>query len=34
MSEFVGKPDGGKYVADGYLWSSGMFLVRADRYLE
>ncbi len=37
VSEFVEKPDAetaAKYVADGYLWNSGMFLVRADRYLE
>jgi mannose-1-phosphate guanylyltransferase len=37
VSEFVEKPDAetaAKYVADGYLWNSGMFLIRADRYLE
>ena len=37
VSEFVEKPDAetaAKYVADGYLWNSGMFLMRADRYLE
>ena len=37
VSQFVEKPDAetaAKYVADGYLWNSGMFLVRADRYLE
>ena len=37
VSEFVEKPDAEtatKYVADGYLWNSGMFLMRADRYLE
>jgi len=37
VSEFVEKPDAetaANYVADGYLWNSGMFLIRADRYLE
>jgi len=37
VTEFVEKPDAetaAKYVADGYLWNSGMFLIRADRYLE
>lgn len=37
VSQFVEKPDAetaAKYVADGYLWNSGMFLIRADRYLE
>ena len=37
VSEFVEKPDAetaASYVADGYLWNSGMFLIRADRYLE
>jgi mannose-1-phosphate guanylyltransferase len=37
VTEFVEKPDSetaAKYVADGYLWNSGMFLIRADRYLE
>jgi mannose-1-phosphate guanylyltransferase len=37
VSEFVEKPDAetaAKYLADGYLWNSGMFLIRADRYLE
>jgi mannose-1-phosphate guanylyltransferase len=37
VSELVEKPDAetaAKYVADGYLWNSGMFLIRADRYLE
>ena len=37
VSEFVEKPDAetaAKYIADGYLWNSGMFLIRADRYLE
>ena len=32
VSEFVEKPDAdtaAKYVADGYLWNSGMFLIRA-----
>lgn len=37
VCEFVEKPDAetaAKYVADGYLWNSGMFLIRADRYLQ
>ena len=37
VTEFVEKPDAetaARYVADGYLWNSGMFLIRADRYLE
>jgi mannose-1-phosphate guanylyltransferase len=37
VTEFVEKPGAvtaTKYVADGYLWNSGMFLIRADRYLE
>ena len=37
VCEFVEKPNAetaAKYVADGYLWNSGMFLIRADRYLE
>jgi len=37
VGEFVEKPDAAtaaKYVEHGYLWNSGMFLVRADRYLE
>ncbi len=37
VSEFVEKPDAetaAEYVADGYLWNSGMFLIRADRYLD
>jgi mannose-1-phosphate guanylyltransferase len=37
VGEFVEKPTvdvAAKYVADGYLWNSGMFLIRADRYLE
>jgi mannose-1-phosphate guanylyltransferase len=37
VTEFVEKPDAetaAKYVADGYLWNSGMFLICADRYLE
>ena len=37
VTEFVEKPDAetaAEYVADGYLWNSGMFLIRADRYLE
>jgi mannose-1-phosphate guanylyltransferase len=36
VSEFVEKPDAetaANYVANGYLWNSGMFLIRADRYL-
>jgi len=38
LAEFVEKPDADtaeRYVAAGnYLWNSGMFLFRADRYLE
>lgn len=37
VTEFVEKPDAetaARYVTDGYLWNSGMFLIRADRYLE
>jgi mannose-1-phosphate guanylyltransferase len=37
VSQFVEKPNAetaAQYVADGYLWNSGMFLIRADRYLE
>jgi len=37
VGEFVEKPDAAtaaKYVEQGYLWNSGMFLVRADRYLQ
>jgi mannose-1-phosphate guanylyltransferase len=37
VSEFVEKPNtetAAKYVSDGYLWNSGMFLIRADRYLD
>ena len=37
VNQFVEKPDAetaAQYVADGYLWNSGMFLIRADRYLE
>ncbi len=38
LAEFVEKPDAAtaeEYVAAGtYLWNSGMFLFRADRYLE
>lgn len=37
VDEFVEKPDAAtaaNYVANGYLWNSGMFLIRADRYLE
>jgi mannose-1-phosphate guanylyltransferase len=37
VTEFVEKPDAetaAMYVANGYLWNSGMFLIRADRYLE
>ncbi|MBL4796427.1 MAG: mannose-1-phosphate guanylyltransferase/mannose-6-phosphate isomerase [Oleispira sp.] len=37
VSQFVEKPDAetaAQYVADGYLWNSGMFLIRADRYLQ
>ena len=34
--QFVEKPDAEtakQYVEQGYLWNSGMFLMRADRYL-
>ena len=38
LEEFVEKPDqatAARYVADGtYYWNSGLFLFRADRYLE
>lgn len=38
LAEFVEKPDlatATKYLEDGnYLWNSGMFLFRADRYLD
>jgi len=38
VREFVEKPDEGtaeSYLADGhYYWNSGMFMFRADRYLE
>jgi mannose-1-phosphate guanylyltransferase len=37
VQEFVEKPNSEKaaeYLDLGYLWNSGMFLVRADRYLE
>jgi mannose-1-phosphate guanylyltransferase/mannose-6-phosphate isomerase len=38
LAEFVEKPDqatAARYVADGaYCWNSGLFLFRADRYLE
>ncbi len=37
VGEFVEKPDAAtaaKYVDQGYLWNSGMFVVRADRYLQ
>ncbi|MEY8199077.1 MAG: sugar phosphate nucleotidyltransferase, partial [Colwellia sp.] len=37
VGEFVEKPDvktATKYVEQGYLWNSGMFLIRADRYLQ
>ena len=38
ISAFVEKPDAAKaaeFIASGqYLWNSGMFLLRADRYLE
>ena len=37
IEKFVEKPDAitaQKYVDDGYLWNSGMFMIRADRYLE
>lgn len=37
VEQFVEKPDAvtaQKYLEDGYLWNSGMFMIRADRYLE
>jgi mannose-1-phosphate guanylyltransferase len=37
VEEFVEKPDistATKYMEQGYLWNSGMFMLRADRYLE
>lgn len=37
VAEFVEKPDAQtacQYIEDGYFWNSGMFMVRADRYLE
>ncbi|MEY8251712.1 MAG: mannose-1-phosphate guanylyltransferase/mannose-6-phosphate isomerase, partial [Colwellia sp.] len=37
VDEFVEKPNAqtaAEYVQAGYLWNSGMFVVRADRYLE
>ena len=37
VEEFVEKPSAQmaeKYLEQGYLWNSGMFMVRADRYLE
>jgi mannose-1-phosphate guanylyltransferase len=37
VEQFVEKPDAvtaQKYLDDGYLWNSGMFMIRADRYLE
>ena len=37
VEQFVEKPDAitaQKYVDEGYLWNSGMFMIRADRYLE
>ncbi len=37
VQEFVEKPNveiATGYVESGYLWNSGMFLVRADRYLQ
>jgi len=37
VEQFVEKPDAetaATYIEQGYLWNSGMFLMRADRYLE
>ena len=37
VEQFVEKPDAKtaqQYVDSGYLWNSGMFMIRADRYLE
>lgn len=37
VEQFVEKPDlatATRYMEEGYLWNSGMFLIRADRYLE
>lgn len=37
VKQFVEKPDldkAKKYIAEGFLWNSGMFMLRADRYLE
>lgn len=37
IASFVEKPDvetAAGYVADGYLWNSGMFVMKAGRYLE
>ena len=37
VEQFVEKPDAvtaQKYLEDGYLWNSGMFMIRADRYLD
>jgi mannose-1-phosphate guanylyltransferase len=37
VEQFVEKPDAvtaQKYLEDGYLWNSGMFVIRADRYLD
>ncbi|MEY8200438.1 MAG: mannose-1-phosphate guanylyltransferase/mannose-6-phosphate isomerase [Colwellia sp.] len=37
VEQFVEKPNADMakhYVEQGYLWNSGMFMVRADRYLE
>jgi len=37
VEQFVEKPDvatAKSYVEQGYLWNSGMFMIRADRYLE
>lgn len=36
VEEFVEKPDSetaSRYIEQGYLWNSGMFMIRADRYL-
>lgn len=37
VEQFVEKPDAvtaKTYLENGYLWNSGMFMIRADRYLE
>ncbi len=37
VDKFIEKPNAqtaAEYVKEGFLWNSGMFLIRADRYLE